>query len=323
MKNRISVLLIGLGHMGGHHLKKFLLLPEVELFPVELNKERREELQKKYQLQIYENYDALLKKVDAAVIATPTITHYDIAKKCLELGLDILIEKPATETIEQSLELKKIAQKNECIIQVGHLERFNPVFKKCKAVLKNPLFVEAHRLGVVKERSYDVDVILDLMIHDLDIVLSLVKSPIKKVEALGVPLLTDKVDLANARIYFENEAVANLVASRVSLKEMRKIRFFQEGGYVSIDTASNTVSISQLDEEKQFSYEEIKGCEGDALESEIKSFLQCVKTRNAPEVSIEDAIASLSLAYEIRSSIEKKLNRVKKKYHAPILSGGV
>jgi len=323
MKNRISVLLIGLGHMGEHHLKKLLLLPDVELFTVESNKERREELQKKYQLQIYENYEPLLKKVDAAIIATPTVTHFEIAKKCLQFGLDILIEKPATETVELSIHLKKIAKKNECIIQVGHLERFNPTFKKCREILKNPLFIEAHRLGVVKERSYDVDVVLDLMIHDLDIVLSLVKSKVKKVEALGVPLLTDKVDLANARLYFENEAVANLVASRVSLKEMRKIRFFQEGGYISLDTASNKVSISQMNQEKQLSYEEIESSPGDALEFEIKSFLHCITTRNTPEVSIDDAIASLSLARQIKDAIDKKLSRIQKKYHPPILSRGV
>src|SRR3989338_525737 len=161
-----------------------------------------------------------------------------------------------------------------------------------------------------------------MMIHDLDIVLSLVKSKVKKVEALGVPLLTDKVDLANARLYFENEAVANLVASRVSLKEMRKIRFFQEGGYISLDTASNKVSISQMNQEKQLSYEEIESSPGDALEFEIKSFLHCITTRNTPEVSIDDAIASLSLARQIKDAIDKKLSRIQKKYHPPLLSRG-
>ena len=320
---KLNIAIIGLGHMGEHHLKKLLVLPEVEFFPVELNKERREELKNKYQLQIYENYELFLKKVDAAIIATPTVTHFEITKKCLEFGLDVLVEKPVTVSVEEAIELKRLAQKNECIVQVGHLERFNPVFLKCREMLKNPLFIEAHRLGVIKERSYDVDVILDLMIHDLDIVLSLVKSPIKKIEALGVPLLTDKVDLANARIHFENEAVANLVASRVSLKEMRKIRFFQEGGYISLDTTENKVSISQLNHEKQLSYEEIQSEHGDALEAEIKSFLHCITTRNRPEVSIEDAVLSLSLAHEIRRTIEKKLNKVRKKYHSSGIISGI
>ncbi len=323
MKNQVSLLLIGLGHMGEHHLKKLLLLADVKFFPVELNPDRREEIQKKYKLHVYESYEHILKEVDAAIVVTPTVTHFEITKKCLLFGLDVLVEKPVTVSVEQSIELMKLAKKNKCIVQVGHLERFNPVFRKCRDMLKNPLFIEAHRLGVVKERSYDVDVILDLMIHDLDIVLSLVKSPVKKIEALGVPLLTDKVDLANARIHFENEAVANLVASRVSLKEMRKIRFFQEGGYISLDTAENKVSISQLNKENELTYEEIQSEPGDALESEIKAFLQCIKTRNLPEVSIEDAIRSLSLAHEIRNSIQKKLNRVRKKYHPHILSNGV
>ncbi len=310
---KLRVLVIGLGHMGEFHLQKILASPLVsKVIGVEWDPVRNEDLSKKYSITILREYKEALKKIDVAIIATPTKFHYEIAVQCLSFGIDVLIEKPVTNTVDEACELQKLAKKNQCILQVGHLERFNPSFQRCRHFLKEPLFIESHRLGVVKKISFDVDVISDLMIHDLDIVFNVIHSPLVRIEAQGTSVLTDKIDLAYARLYFQNEAIANIAVSRVSMKEMRKIRFFQEGSYISLDTLHNEVSLVSVDQDKQLQELLFKEEKQDTLALEIDSFLKAALNRTKPLVTIEDAILSLRIAEDIRKSIVRKNNKIKK-----------
>ncbi|HYA27331.1 MAG TPA: Gfo/Idh/MocA family oxidoreductase, partial [Acidobacteriota bacterium] len=253
------------------------------------------------------DYHDLIGRVQCVSIAVPTRVHYQVASDFIAAGIDVLVEKPLTPDIGEARELVGAADKKGVILQVGHLERFNPAIRRLEGVVKDPKFVECHRLAPFIERGTDVNVVLDLMIHDIDVIASLVRSPVKRVEAVGVPVLTDKPDIANARINFANGCIANVTASRVSLKRERKIRFFQSDAYISIDYDQRRAQIYHkpapgagwLD----IRAENIDIKEGDALADEIDSFLDCVGSRTAPLVGGEEALTALEIASMISAQL--------------------
>ncbi|MBI5779757.1 MAG: Gfo/Idh/MocA family oxidoreductase [Planctomycetes bacterium] len=227
--NNIRIAVIGVGHLGKNHAKHLSKIPGCTLVGVaDTNQPAAEEIAQLYQAKAYTDYKKVLRHVDAVSIATPTVAHYAIARKTLAKGIHTFIEKPITTTVAEANKLISLAEKHKAVLQVGHIERFNPAFVAAKEYLQNPKFIECHRLSSFSFRSIDIDIVLDLMIHDIDLILSIVKSPVKKVDAVGVKIISEKNDLANARLVFANGCVANLTASRASDKAMRKMRIFTQ-----------------------------------------------------------------------------------------------
>ncbi|OGP56111.1 MAG: UDP-N-acetyl-D-glucosamine dehydrogenase [Deltaproteobacteria bacterium RBG_13_61_14] len=315
--SRVRVAVIGCGYLGTFHAEKYAALPRAELVGVvDVVPERAAALAGRLHTEPFTDYRELLAQVQAVNIVVPTPEHYGVAKACLEAGLDILLEKPVTETEAQAEELVRLAQARSRIFQVGHLERFNPAILALRNTIVRPGFIEANRLGPFKERAANVDVILDLMIHDLDIILSFIKAPVKSVSALGVPVLSDKVDIANARLEFENGAVANLTASRVSLGEgIRKIRIFEPERYISIDYSNQKMAVFTLgegdgaDPMSRIRIQQVPLDRQDALQAELEAFLDSVAQRTPPAVSGEDGWRALKVALRIHECIAKNLPR--------------
>lgn len=243
----LKIGLIGTGHLGKIHLR---LLKELEIWELvgfyDANTEIAAKISAEYSIKAFTSLPELLAEVDAVDIVTPTLSHFELAKMALLAGKHVFLEKPITHTIEEAETLVKLAQEKGLVGQVGHVERFNPAFLALQGKEMNPMFIEGHRLAMWNPRGTDVSVVLDLMIHDLDILLSVVKSPIKEVHANGVAVLADSPDIANVRITFENDCVANLTASRISMKNMRKIRFFQKNTYISVDFLEKKTDIIRL-----------------------------------------------------------------------------
>ncbi|OHB70109.1 MAG: UDP-N-acetyl-D-glucosamine dehydrogenase, partial [Planctomycetes bacterium RBG_16_43_13] len=241
MSQKLRIAVIGVGHLGKEHARIYSKMKGVELVAVcDTIPERVEEVAKGVGSPAVTDYHQLFGKVEVVSIAVPTVSHYDIASEFLRRGIHCLVEKPLTKTIPQAEELVKIARSNGAILQVGHVERFNPAVMAVSNIVGKPRFIECHRLSTFKARSVDIDVVMDLMIHDIDIILHFVKSPLKKVDAVGVSLLFDHEDIANARLEFEDGCIANVTASRISDKAMRKIRIFSDDKYVSLDYAERT-----------------------------------------------------------------------------------
>lgn len=315
MEKRVKIGVIGAGYLGRHHCLNYKELDNAELVWVaDKIKERAYEVARECNVKAYEDYREGLAEVEALSIVVPTKAHFEVAKECLEKGKDILLEKPITETLEQAEELILLSKKNGCIFQVGHLERFNPAIKAIEKNLTKPGFIEAHRMGPFKERATDIDVIRDLMIHDLDIILSLVKADVTDVRAMGIAVLSDKIDLANARIEFSNGCVANLTSSRVHLGgDVRKIRIFQPENYISIDYQAQTVAIFSLgegngvDPMSRIIIKELKLNKTNALKEELGSFIKSVKDRTEPEVSAEDGKRALEVSLLVHRRIEESL----------------
>jgi hypothetical protein len=251
--------------------------------------------------------------VDAVSIVTPTPSHYAVAREFLEAGVHVLLEKPMTETLAQADELIRVARERHCVLQVGHLERFNSAFRAVYPRLKNPMFMEADRLALFNERGLEVDVILDLMIHDIDIALHIVEAPLENIRATGVSVLTPLPDIASARLEFANGAIANLSASRISIKNMRKLRIFQENCYVSADYGNKRAYMVFREQEAdeagypQISIEELEIEEVDALEEETASFLRCARTGEKPYVDGVQGRRALAVALDISHQIEVQL----------------
>jgi predicted dehydrogenase len=242
--------------------------------------------------------------VDAVSIVVPTSQHHKVARGFIRRGVDVMIEKPITTTLPEASELIRMAKQRECILQVGHLERFNEVWKTVGSAIDQPKFIEAHRIGPFQARGTDVDVILDLMIHDIDIVLKYVPAPIERIDSVGVPVLSPNVDIANVRIHFQDGAAANLTASRVSVKRTRKIRFFQRDAYVSVDYDAGKVQVFQRVAGSDGSSPEIVGDErevehSDALRTELEAFVESVRTRKPPEVGGAEGKKALQVALRI------------------------
>jgi len=307
----IRVGVIGIGYLGRFHAEKYARMNGVRLAGVvDVIPERAESVATRLGTKSFTDYKDLIGKVDAVSVVVPTPVHFPVSRYFLENDVDVLIEKPITETLEEADALIKIADSRGPIIQVGHLEQFNPAVVALREVVDCPLFIESHRLHIFKERGTEVDVVLDLMIHDIDIILNLVKSDVKSVHAVGVPVISSRVDIANARLVFENGCVANITASRISLKNMRKIRIFQKDTYVSVDYANHEIAVIQRDGQgielpiPGMSLEHKTFEKADSLESELGAFVHSVRNREAPLVSGQDGRNALRVALSIMDQIE-------------------
>lgn len=312
-EDRLQVAVIGVGHLGEYHVQKYKALSNVELVGVvDTNPERVDEISARYDVKPYVNHKELLGKVDAVSLAVPTEMHFEVAKDILSNGIHLLIEKPITYEIEPADIMVNIAREKELVFQVGLVERFNPAVVKMESLLKNPVFLESHRMNEFTTRGIDVDVVLDLMIHDLDIILHNVQSDIREVHAVGMSVITGKTDIANARIVFEDGTVANLTASRVSSQTLRKIRVFQPDAYLSVNCLKREISVIRLDEEvkdlndfPQLTPDKIKFPDRDPLADEISSFVQAVFNESRPVVSGADGRRALEVALGIIGQIER------------------
>jgi predicted dehydrogenase len=280
---------------------------------VDTDEARAQALAQEFQCAAYASVADLLSAggIDAASVAAPTVHHASVARRLMQAGVDVLIEKPLTASLAEADELIELSEKHRRIAQVGHLERFNPAVQATVPLITTPMFFEVHRLSVFTPRSLDVDVVLDLMIHDLDAVLSFVKSPIKEIRAAGIPILSNKVDIANARIEFESGCIANFTASRVSTERVRKLRFFQPRQYICIDYGRQDVlvfSVGQADQGAPSANPDIKMFKPpispeEPLRAELRAFLHAVRTRETPAVTLEDGRRALSVALEVLAQI--------------------
>ena len=310
MSTRIGV--VGTGYLGRLHARVLTEMPEAEVAGfVEVNDSVAAEVAKTLGLRRFDSVPALAKAVDCAVVATPTTTHFDVARELIEAGCDVLVEKPITAEVDQGRRLIDIAKKNKRLLQVGHVERYNPAIVAVAPLLHDIRFLEAERLGVFVGRSLDIDVLLDLMIHDLNLVLSLLHSKVTEVRAVGVPVLTEKVDITNVRLEMENGAVANLTASRVSQERVRKVRFFSSDAYISVDTKEQEVKGFRLGKQS-IEPIAINVEKKEPLRAELESFLQCVRDRSLPLVSGEDGVDAVALAKDVASAIDQSLKRWKR-----------
>lgn len=310
--SKIKVGVIGVGYLGKFHAGKYAGMDHVELVGVaDINKKRADKISEELGCGSFEKYSELLPLVDAVSIVVPTSYHHKVALECIEAGVDVLLEKPMTVTLEEADDLIGKAEKNKTILQVGHLERFNPAVQAMKPSLTMPMFIESNRIHIYKNRSVDVDVVLDLMIHDIDIILSIIDSPIKTIHTVGAPVVTKTTDIANARIIFENGATANVTVSRISKTNIRKMRIFQPGSYITVDFASRKVMTIHLKDELTDSGMpkqdiEIKEfAEGDALKSEIKHFIKHVRNRTRPTVSGIEGRRALDVALQVIDQIRE------------------
>ena len=314
MSQALKVAVIGVGHLGKWHADKYAASADCKLLAVvDNNLENAKHIAQKHGVRAYSDYHNILSQVDAISLAVPTSLHYKIARDILEAGIHCLIEKPITKTVEDASTLIKIAQQNHLILQVGHIVRFNRVMTDIVEILQAPQFIESTRLAPFTSRATDVSVIFDLMIHDIDIILNLIDSPIQHITASGMSVLSDTIDIANARFEFENHCVANVTASRISQKHEQKLRIFQKNAYISADLQHNILSINRkgkTDNEagyKDITHEERSYDDNDALNLEIIDFISAIKTGRRPKVSGEDGRRALETAIAITSKIKAAL----------------
>lgn len=312
---KLRAAVVGVGYLGRFHAEKYAAEPDVELVAVvDVDRARAEAIAESLGCVATSDLRDLDGKVDCASVAVPTPLHAEIGCALLDRGIDVLVEKPIAASLEEARELVHRADARGRILQVGHLERFNPAFRALREILTRPRFLECHRLAPFLLRGTDVDVVLDLMIHDLDVILSMVDSPVASVEAVGIPVLTSSPDIANARIRFENGAIANVTASRVSTKRERKLRIFQPDTYISVDYHERRMRICRRTPGDGGNAPEIgveeRAVEGeDALREEIRAFLHAVATREAPIVSGRVGLRAMELAYEILDKMKAELER--------------
>ena len=301
---RIPVAAVGTGNFGRHHARVYASLPDAELVAVvDSDRTRAREVAAEFGCEYRTAAEDLPARVRAASVAVPTSHHASVGSLLLRRGVDVLVEKPIAHDIEAASQLVETAEANDRILQVGHLERFNPAVQAAVAAATLPLFFEVHRMSPFSPRSLDIDVVLDLMIHDIDIVRSLVDSRVKQVDASGLSVVSDRTDIANARIQFENGCVANLTASRVSTERVRKLRFFQPREYLSIDYIRRHGVRIGLDEANRPRVRPLAAGDGEPLRRELKSFLKCVRERRRPVVDGPDGLETLRLALRIRNAI--------------------
>lgn len=328
----LKIGVLGAGHLGKIHLNCIQQIPTYELVGFyDADPENAKNVAKDFGIKSFNSIDELIEATEVVDIVTPTISHFSCAAKSLQKLRHVFIEKPVVATPEEANELIKIAMKAHVKVQVGHVERFNPAFLAVKEQLKNPMFIEAHRLAQFNPRGTDVPVILDLMVHDIDIVLSVIKSKVKNIHASGVAIVSDTADITNARIEFENGAVANLTASRISLKNMRKARFFQKNAYISVDfleKQAEIVSIIDVDADKadpmamlielgdgkgtkQISFDKPKIEPVNAIKMELEKFYEAIINDQEPTVTIKDGVEVLKLAYRIIDEVNNNLNKLR------------
>ncbi|HEX4667616.1 MAG TPA: Gfo/Idh/MocA family oxidoreductase [Chthoniobacterales bacterium] len=301
---KLRVGVIGVGHIGKNHARLYAETGAADFSAIyDTDSAHAARIAEQYQVRAANSLEEFASLVDAASVATPTNTHFAIAQPLLEKGKHLLIEKPIADETAQASQLAELAQARRLVLQVGHVERFNPVLSALEARLTHPRFIEAHRLSPFPNRSTDIGVVLDLMIHDLEIILHLVRAPLESIDAVGVPVLSRREDIANARLRFENGCVANITSSRISPERMRKIRVFQEDAYLSLDYQNQTGEIyrkagggierTEVEIEKE-----------EPLKRQILSFIECARTGRQPKVSGFEATAALELAVEITKRIE-------------------
>jgi predicted dehydrogenase len=301
---KLRVGVVGVGHIGSNHARLYSEIPGVDFTAIyDVDPARANSISKKFRATVANSLDKFAELVDAASIATPTSAHHEIAVKLLQRGKHLLVEKPITENPQDATELAELAARNRLIMQVGHVERFNPVLSALEARLTHPRFIEAHRLSPYPNRSTDIGVVLDLMIHDLEIILHLVRSPVQSIDAVGIPVLSKGEDIANARIRFENGCVANVTSSRISPERMRKIRVFQEDAYLSLDYEKQAGEIYRREQGK-ITREKVPIERGEPLQQQLVSFIECASTGREPRVSGFQATAALELAVEITKRIQ-------------------
>ena len=305
---KIRVGVIGVGHLGRHHARIYSGMKDSELAGIcDIDSRRAGKLAKKYRSVAYANYKEMLGKVDCISVVVPTELHYQVAKDCLLNGVSVLIEKPITKTVAEAGELLSLAKEHGLILQVGHIERFNAAVRALDEIPGKVRFIECHRLGPFKKRALDVGVVLDLMIHDIDIILGLVKSEVSSIDAVGVNILTPYEDLANVRIRFKNGAVANLTASRVTKDEMRKIRLFKEDCYISLDYIKQAAVIYRKSGSR-ITGRMINIKKEEPLKKELEAFIACVRTHERPLVSGEEGRDALKIALQIADAIKGNLS---------------
>ena len=318
----IKIGVFGAGHLGKIHLK---LLNESKKFNLlgfhDVNPDYSIKIEKEFGYKYFEDSNLLIESSDAIAIITPTPSHFEIAMKCIEKNKHIFIEKPIAYSVEEAEEIVKFSKEKKIIGQVGHVERFNPAFNSINSMIGNPMFIESHRLSEFNPRGTDVSVVLDLMIHDIDIILSLISSDIKNISSSGVSVISNTPDIANARIEFQNGAVANLTSSRISLKNMRKLRFFQKETYISVDLYNKKAEVvkmvdapKQLDQfaltlenaegkRKQIIYKNPKVVNNNAIQIELENFANSINNGIKSIVSLEDGTRALKVAYSIINSM--------------------
>ena len=310
MIDNINIGVVGTGKLGTFHIQKLLNISNAKLVGIhDSDKELMRKHAEKYNVNTFDEVDKLIEKCDAITIATPTTEHFNVSKHALENGVHIFIEKPITYKLEDAFDINSMAKQNNKIVQVGHIERFNSAFTESVNYIDNPQFIEIHRISPFPNRSLDIPVVMDIMIHDLDILLSITKNnSIKKIDATGASVVTDFIDLANARIEFDNGLVANLTASRISAKQMRKVRIFQPKSYLGIDLLHKKIDFFEIiDGQDDFiNSKNLKFDNSDALENELIHFIDCIRNNKKPLVSAEDGIAALELGLKIEELINQK-----------------
>jgi predicted dehydrogenase len=311
-RKKLRVGVIGVGHLGEYHVQKYRAIPQVELVGVvDTDPRRLREISERYGVEPFPAHHALLGKVDAVSLAVPTERHFEVARDVLSGGIHLLVEKPITYMVEPADTLIRLARDRGLVLQVGLVERFNPAVVRMESLLTQPIFVESHRMNQFTPRGTDVDVVLDLMIHDLDIFLHIVPSEVREVHATGMSVVTDKTDIANARIIFENGAVANLTASRVSNKTLRKIRVFQPDAYMSVNCYKREISVIRLDSLPKdaagfpkLTTEKTGFPNSDPLADQIAAFVASVINGSVPVVTGRDGRRALEVALGIIHQIE-------------------
>ena len=307
MTTRIGV--IGTGYLGRLHARVLSEMPEANVAGfVDSDDAVALEVTNTLGLRRFDSVATLAREIECAVVATPTTTHFAVAGELIEAGCDVMVEKPVTAEIDEGRRLVDLAEKKNRILQVGHVERYNPAIAAVAPLLHDIRYLEAERLGVFVGRSLDIDVLLDLMIHDLNLVLSLLHSKVIEVRAVGVPVLTEKVDITNVRLELENGAVANLTASRVSQERVRKVRFFSSEAYISVDTKEQEVKGFRLGN-RSIEPMNVEVQKKEPLRAELESFLQCVRDRTRPLVNGHDGVAAVALAKDVAAAIEKSMRR--------------
>lgn len=330
---KLKIAVIGAGHLGKEHARIYSEIPEVNLVGiVDINKDTGEAVARRCNTKYYSSFKEILNKVNAASVVVPTRFHYEITRELLKNGIHVLVEKPMTGTVSEAEDLIKLSKETSTILQPGYIERFNPAIEAIRKLDVSLKFIECHRLSPFTFRSADIGVVLDLMIHDIDIILDLSKSKVKKIDAVGVSVISDKEDIANARIQFENGCVANITASRVSFEPMRKIRLFSENSYISLDyhkqeaiiykkspeltpksIITENTDVSTIKDLKNFVFgdllkiERIKMNNQEPLRKELESFISCVNNGKQPVVSGEDGINAIKVATIIKEEINKNL----------------
>lgn len=323
---KIRAAVIGAGEHGRRHASIYKSIPGAELVGVyDIVPERRAQLGAELGVRAFSTLDEVWSAADAASLVIPTTEHAAIAREGLARGVDLLVEKPITATVEEAGELIRQTAETGRILQVGHVERFNPGAAAAKAVTHHPLFFEIHRLGVFSPRSLDVDVVFDLMIHDLDLVLWFTGSRVREVRAVGLPVLSDKVDIANARVEFESGAVANFTASRASTEKVRKFRYFQPNEYVSIDFSRQDALVIGVDRAgmpPELSFRKLETQPGEPLRAEIEAFLDSVRSRRPPLVGGNEGREALALAAQVMACIETHAAKVNLRLTQPLGHSG-